>query len=83
MVECGLSEIANPDERGLAYTPGDMTGLASVLERLMDDPALGRRIAAQGYEWVVRERTWAANGAILRDVYRDVLDRWAARRASA
>ena len=32
---------------------------------------------------VVRERTWAANGAILRDVYGAVLERWAARRADA
>jgi glycosyltransferase involved in cell wall biosynthesis len=78
-----LREIAKPEERGLAYTPGDMAGLASVLERLMDDPGLGQRIAAQGHEWVVRERTWSANGAILRDVYRDVLERWAARRAAA
>jgi len=78
-----LREIASPEERGLAYTPGDMAGLASVLERLMDDPALGQRIAAEGHDWVVRERTWAANGAILRDVYRAVLERWAARRAAA
>jgi glycosyltransferase involved in cell wall biosynthesis len=78
-----LREIAKPEERGLTYTPGDMTGLASVLERLMDDPGLGRRIASEGHDWVVRERTWAANGAILRDVYRSVLERWAARRADA
>ena len=78
-----LREIAKPEERGLAYTPGDLDGLASVLERLMDDPALGQRIAAQGHDWVVRERTWAANGAILRDVYGAVLERWAARRTDA
>jgi glycosyltransferase involved in cell wall biosynthesis len=78
-----LREIAKPEERGLAYTPGDLAGLASVLERLMDDPALGQRIAAQGHEWVLRERTWAANGTILRDVYGAVLERWAARRAGA
>lgn len=75
-----LREIANPDERGLTYQPGDLAGLVAVLERLMDDRALGARIAADGRAWVLRERTWAANGAILRDVYRDVLDRWAARR---
>jgi glycosyltransferase involved in cell wall biosynthesis len=76
-----LREIAKPDERGLAYTPGDLAGLVAVLERLMDDRELGARIAAEGRAWVVRERTWAANGAILREVYRDVLDRWAARKA--
>ena len=77
-----LREIARPEERGLAYTPGDLDGLVAVLERLMDDPALGARIAAQGREWVVRERTWAANGAILREVYPAVLERWAARKAA-
>jgi len=78
-----LREIANPEERGLAYTPGDLDGLASALERLMDDPELAQRIATQGHDWVVRERRWAANGAILRDVYKDVLERWAARQNAA
>jgi glycosyltransferase involved in cell wall biosynthesis len=70
-----LREIAAPEERGLAYTPGDVASLAMVLKRLMDDPELGRRIASRGHDWVVHERTWAANGAILRDVYREVLER--------
>ena len=48
------------------------------LERLMDDPALARRIGDAGREWVARERTWAANGPRYRDVLRPaVLDRWA------
>ena len=78
-----LREIVKPEERGLAYPPGDVAGLASVLERLMDDPVLGERIAREGHDWVVRERTWAANGAILRDVYKDVLERWASRRTAS
>ena len=75
-----LHEIAAPDERGLTFTPGDAAGLASALERLMDHPALRERIGATGREWVARERTWAANGHLFREVYAEVLARWAKRR---
>src|SRR6185503_21224667 len=39
-----LTEIAAPDERGLVFPAGDAAGLATALERLIDDPALGARI---------------------------------------
>jgi glycosyltransferase involved in cell wall biosynthesis len=71
-----LTEIAAPDARGLAFAAGDAAALASALERLMDDPDLGRRIGNAGREWVARERSWAANGPRLRAVYDQVLERW-------
>jgi len=71
-----LTEIAAPDERGLAFQAGDADALARALERLMDDPALGRRIGVAGREWVARERTWAANGPRYRAVYDQVLAHW-------
>ena len=71
-----LTEIAAPDERGLVFPAGDAAGLATALERLIDDPALGRRIGEAGREWVARERSWAANGPRLRAVYDQVLERW-------
>jgi glycosyltransferase involved in cell wall biosynthesis len=71
-----LTEIAAPDERGLVFPAGDAAGLATALERLMDDPALGRRIGAAGREWVARERSWTANGPRFRAVYDQVLERW-------
>ena len=73
-----LTEIAAPDERGLAFRVDDAEALASTLERLMDDPALGSRIAEAGRSWVSTERSWAANGPRLRAVYDEVLARWAA-----
>ena len=51
--------------------------------RLMDDPALGRRMGVAGREWVARERSWTANGPRYRAVYDDVLARWAAEATSA
>jgi glycosyltransferase involved in cell wall biosynthesis len=74
-----LSEIAAPGERGLAFVPGDAEALADALERLMDDPGLGNRLGSAARAWVVRERTWAANGPRFREVYRSVLDDWAGR----
>lgn len=71
-----LTEIAAPDERGLVFPAGDAAGLATALERLIDDPALGRRIGEAGRDWVARERTWAANGPRFRAVYDQVLERW-------
>jgi glycosyltransferase involved in cell wall biosynthesis len=73
-----LVEIANPDERGLAFPADDAGGLAAALERLIDQPALGAAIGAAGRQWVARERSWRANGARLADVYAAVLGRWAA-----
>jgi phosphatidyl-myo-inositol dimannoside synthase len=71
-----LVEIAEPDERGLAFPAGDADALADSIERLMDDPELARRIGRAGREWVHRHRRWADNGARYRDVYAAVLNRW-------
>jgi glycosyltransferase involved in cell wall biosynthesis len=71
-----LTEIAEPDARGLAFPAGDAAALASTLERLIDDPELGRRMGVAGREWVARERSWAANGPRFRAVYDRVLERW-------
>jgi glycosyltransferase involved in cell wall biosynthesis len=77
-----LTEIAAPGERGLAFPAGDAAALATALERLIDDPALGRRIGLAGRDWVARERSWAANGPRLRAVYDSVLERWDRAQAS-
>ncbi len=71
-----LTEIAAPDARGLAFAAGDAEALAAALERLMDHPELGRRMGEEGRNWVARERSWAANGPRLREVYDEVITRW-------
>jgi glycosyltransferase involved in cell wall biosynthesis len=72
-----LLEIAEPDERGLAFRAGDAADLADQLERLADDAGLARRLGKAGRTWVAAERSWAANGERLRQVYREVELRWA------
>jgi glycosyltransferase involved in cell wall biosynthesis len=74
-----LLEIAEPEARGLAFPAGDAAALATVLERLMDEPELGRRMGEAGRAWVARERSWSANGPRFRAVYDQVLQQWAAR----
>jgi glycosyltransferase involved in cell wall biosynthesis len=77
-----LVEIAAPGERGLSFPAEDSDGLAGAVERLIADPVLARRLGDAGREWVVRERTWAANGARYRDIYEALLDRWRAGRVA-
>ncbi len=48
--------------RACAAQPGDLLGLADAIEELMDDADLGDRIAREGRDWVVRERTRMPNG---------------------
>jgi glycosyltransferase involved in cell wall biosynthesis len=69
-----LTEIAEPDARGLAFGAGDAASLQHVLERLMDERELGRTIAAAARSWVLAERTWTANGPRYRDLYTRVLE---------
>jgi glycosyltransferase involved in cell wall biosynthesis len=76
-----LLEIAEPEERGLAFRAGDAPALAAAISRLMDEPGLASRLGEAGRSWVVRERSWAANGPRFREVYERLLaDRPAPRR---
>jgi glycosyltransferase involved in cell wall biosynthesis len=78
-----LLEIAEPEERGVAFTAGDAASLASAIERLIDDPAMAARLGAAGREWVARDRSWTANGPKFRAVYERVLEDWPARVSGA
>ena len=69
-----LTEIASPDERGLAFPVGDEDALAATLGRLMDAPELGPRLGAAGRQWVIAERTWGMNGPKYAELYRSILD---------
>jgi glycosyltransferase involved in cell wall biosynthesis len=73
-----LTEAVKPDERGLVFAPGDAESLARCVETLLDHPDQARRFAADGRRWVLAERTWASNGPRYEQIYREVLDRWAA-----
>jgi glycosyltransferase involved in cell wall biosynthesis len=49
----GIPEVVVPERTGLLVEPGDIEGLADALERLLADPALGRRLGAAGRALVI------------------------------
>ena len=70
-----LVEIAPDGVRGLAYRTEDPEALARAVGRLIDDPDLADRLAGAGREWVIAERSWAANGPRWDEAYGYVLGR--------
>jgi len=53
-----LREVLRPDVDALMVPPDDAAALATALERLRDDPALGAQLAASALERVRTEFTW-------------------------
>jgi glycosyltransferase involved in cell wall biosynthesis len=64
-----LREIVSPGETGLTFRPEDAADLTTVLDGLLDDDALRRRLGRRAREWVAAERTWAQNGERYRSLY--------------
>jgi glycosyltransferase involved in cell wall biosynthesis len=64
-----LREMVSPGETGMLFRAEDSADLADVLRGLLDDPALRLRLGRQGREWVLANRTWAANGRLYRELY--------------
>lgn len=74
-----LVEIALPGERGLSFRAGDAHALAAAAKILIDRPELRTALGSAGRDWVLRERTWGANGRRYRELFDDVLAARAAR----
>ena len=68
-----IEELVTDGETALLFEPGRSDRLAATLERLVTDPALGRRIGENGRAWVCRERTWAANAARVVEIARELM----------
>ena len=69
----GLLEIVQPDDRGLAFPPGDSSALANTVGRLLADSDLRERLATNGREWVEAERTVEANSRRYHAIYDAIL----------
>lgn len=54
----GHRELIRHGSTGLLFAPGDVAGLQQAILRLLGDPALRGRLAAEGRRFVESERTW-------------------------
>lgn len=64
-----LAEIVRHNETGLLADAGDPASFAAAIRSLLEDRELAVRLGAAGREWVLRERTWAANAAVMAHEY--------------
>jgi len=60
----GVPDAVRHDETGLLVPPDDPAALTAALARLIDDPALRRRLGAAGRE-LARRHSWADNALAL------------------
>src|SRR5262249_11211684 len=55
----GSAEILQHEVNSLTFRPGDAYDLARQLQRVIDDPALRRRLAREGQRQVREQFTWS------------------------
>lgn len=71
----GLNEIARQNQEGLLYGENDWTGLRANILRLVDDPALARRLGDAGRERVVEKFSWQKHAELLEEVLSECVKR--------
>lgn len=69
----GVPSVIKDGETGLLIESGDSEGLASGVQRLLEDPGLARRLGEEGRALVEREYSLAAMVSAVEAVYEDVL----------
>ena len=61
----GIPELVDDGKTGFLVEQRDATALADAIQRLVEDPALARRLGMAGRRAVLREFTLERNGALL------------------
>lgn len=69
-----IDELIKDGENGLLFSLEDVSGLASAIVRLLQDPTLRQRLAAAGHQTVIRYFTPVILDE-LQVIYREVVDR--------
>jgi glycosyltransferase involved in cell wall biosynthesis len=64
-----LTELVENGQRGLAFAPESAEDLAAKLRWLYEQPELRQRLARQGREWVLANRTWRQMAAKTQQIY--------------
>lgn len=70
-----LREIVQDGRTGLICQPENPHDLAQALRRLAENPMLCRTLGEAARRWVVSERSWSANAALLQDQYDQLVER--------
>ncbi|MBM6583908.1 glycosyltransferase [Microvirga sp. BT689] len=70
-----LREIVRDGYTGLICQPEDPHDLARALRRLVDNPGLCRALGDAARRWVIEERSWSANAALLQDLHGQLVER--------
>jgi glycosyltransferase involved in cell wall biosynthesis len=69
----GNPELVKDGETGLLFEPGDVTGLATQLVRLANDPDMRRKLAAAAVEFIHSRLTVEAAADRMEEIYREYL----------
>ncbi len=68
-----LKRLIEGLEAGIAVDAANPAAIAAAIRRLRDEPALGRRLGANGRAAVLRERHWEMEAGKLAGVYQSVI----------
>ncbi|CAN5621540.1 hypothetical protein BH23ACT6_BH23ACT6_11810 [soil metagenome] len=68
-----LTEIVEPDVRGLIFDKGDSVDLAAQLDRYLDSPELRDQMGRAARAWVLAERDWSDVVEVADTAYHQVL----------
>jgi glycosyltransferase involved in cell wall biosynthesis len=71
----GIPEVVQDGETGLLFADGDVEGLANALARMLTDPALRERLAAEGCRRVTARYAPPAAAQRFLNLYHDIADR--------
>ena len=77
----GIPEVVEHDVTGLLVPPDDAGALAAAIDRLLDDPELGRRLARAAADRIRPDHDLATTGATMAQLYRRALERRLTARA--
>ena len=67
-----LREVLRPEIDALMVPPEDLTALAAAVDRLIEDPSLGRRLAASALARARAEFTWDRRAAAILERFAEV-----------
>lgn len=70
----GIPDIVEDGLSGLLVPPGDPEALAQALQRVLDDPALARRLGEDGFRYVAEKFAWERIAAQMAALYQSLVE---------